>query len=98
MADNVMQFPEQKPPEFIIGPFAENRVVIEGRLIPHLTVTREGDKTGLVIDNRLSISVPNDLAYSVCWLLANAMAVAQGYPCLSSESKDRAFAPLCTKL
>lgn len=99
MADNVTQFPPpEKAPEFMIGPFTEHRVVIEGRLIPHLTASREGDNIFLVIDHRLGITVPGDRAYDICWLLANAMAVAQGYPCFTSDNKDRPFAPQCAEL
>ncbi len=99
MTDNVHQFPPpEKAPEFMIGPFTEYRVVIEGRLIPNLTAFREGDDVVLVIDHRLSISVPADRAYDVCWLVANAMAVAAGYPCLSSDNKDRPFAPQCAEI
>lgn len=97
--DNVTQFPPpDKAPEFMIGPFEEYRVVIEGRKIPFLTVFKDADGVNLVIDHRLSIAVPEDRAYDICWLLANAMAVAQGYACLSSESKDRCFAPQCSQI
>lgn len=96
--DNVTQFPTNEAPDFIIGPFTENRVVIEGRVIPNLTAIREGENVALVVDNRFSISLPKDRAYDVAWLVANAMAVGAGYPCLSSETKERPFAPQCAKL
>lgn len=97
--DNIAHFPPPAgPPEFMIGPFTEYRVVIEGRKIPHLTAFNDGDGVALVIDNRLSVTVPKDRAYDICWLIANAMAVAQGYPCLSSENKDQPFAPQCIQI
>lgn len=98
MTNNVTQFPKQGAPEFMIGPFEEYRVVIEGRLIPHLTAKREGENVFLMVDNRMGITVPKDRAYDICWLVANAMAVAKGYPCLSSENTDRPFAPQCAEL
>lgn len=99
MPDNVTQFPKQgAAPDFMIGPFTEHCVVIEGRLIPNLTAYHEGENTVLVVDRRFSITVPKDRAYDVAWLVANAMAVGAGYPCLSSESKERPFAPQCTQL
>lgn len=99
MSDNVTQFPPpEKPPEFMIGPFTEHRVVVEGRLIPHLTAFKDGMGINLVIDHRLSIAVPEDRAYDICWLLANAMAVAAGYSHFAAESKDRSFAPQCAEI
>ena len=99
MSDNVTDFPTPKPVEFMVGPFEEYRVVIEGRMIPWLTAYRDGDDgTALVVDHRFSITFPNDLAYEAAWLIANAMAVAAGYPCLSSENRDRPFAPQCAEI
>lgn len=92
---NVVQMPpREEPPEFIFGPFSENRVMIEGRVIPNLTAHDNGDGTiDLVVDHRFSAPFPKDQAYAAAWLLANAMAVGAGYSCLSSETKERPFAP-----
>lgn len=100
MGDNVAQFPPPKgPPEWMIGPFEEWRVVIEGRAIPYLTAFREGsDHTCIVVDNRFTVSFPNELAYQAAWLLANAIAVGAGFPWLGAESRDRPFAPKCSAI
>ena len=97
--DKVLQFPErQGAPEFMIGPFQEWRVVLEGKLIPHLTAYKDGDDIGLVLDNRLSISVPKDRAYDVAWLLANALAIGAGYACFTADEKFKPFASNCGEL
>lgn len=98
--NDVLQFPEKKdgPPDFIIGPFEENRVVLEGKLIPKLTAQREGDNISLCLDNRLSIAVPKEAAYDVAWLVANAMAIGAGYPCFTADRKTEAFAPGCSEI
>ena len=96
---DVLEFPKPDgPPEFIIGPFEEYRVVIEGRLIPKLTAFREGDDICLVLDNRLSISVPKSRAYDIAWLVANALAIGAGYACITSDEKIKPFAPNCGEL
>lgn len=94
----ILNFPESKPCDPLVGPFTEYRVVVEGRLIPNLTGWKEGDQTWLSVDRRFAISVPHELAHQVAWLLANAMAVASGYPWLGAESKQQPFAPKVTEL
>lgn len=98
MTDNITRFPATPPDDFMIGPFEEYRVRIEGRQIPWLTAFHDGDEIALVVDHRFSISMPKERAYDVAWLLANAMAVASGYPWLGAETKDRPFAPQCSEL
>lgn len=93
MAD-VLDFPPAPTQaELLAGPFTEYRVVVEGRCIPGLTGFKDGDKIALVVDGRFSASLSESDARDVAWLLANALAVGQGYACLSSESRDRPFAP-----
>ncbi len=96
----VIEFPKgEKSLSPLIGPFSYNAVVVEGRRIPLLTGFREGDDmTALVVDGRFSTSVPNDKAYEVAWLLAQAIAVASGYSHLGAETKDHSFAPICSQI
>lgn len=90
----VVDFPVQKPPEFVVGPFTESRVVIEGRNIPYLTAKKVGeDRVELIVDRRWSATFATADAYQVAWLMANAMAVASGYPWLGADSKQMPFAP-----
>lgn len=95
--DNIVEFPT-KAEELLVGPFSENRVVVEGRCIPHLTGWREGGETFLCVDHRFAVAVPSEIASSVAWLIAHAMAVAQGYPSLNAESKSMPFAPKISRM
>lgn len=96
MADNIVTLPEQKRPEWIIGPFEEYRVVIEGRAIPRLTARRTSSGGVLLtVDRRWTSEFANqDDAYQAAWLIANATAVAEGYAWLGATSKDHPFAPV----
>lgn len=98
MTDNVTQLPKREPLDPLVGPFEYHKVVVEGRAIPGLSGYRDGDLTALVLDNRLSISVPPELAHQVAWFAANALAIGAGYSHLGAESKDRPFAPQCIEL
>lgn len=93
---SITEFPKPpKQPELLCGPFQYHKVVVEGRAIPGLTGFPDGDGfTALIVDGRFSITVPDDYAHRVAWLIANAIAVAKGYPCLSATSKEMPFAPI----
>jgi hypothetical protein len=94
----VIDFPsaDQGPWHF---PYHEaERVVLEGRQVPHLTALTEGDHVSLILDGRMSISVPADLGQQVAWMVANAIAIGAGYTHLAAEQKDAPFAPLVVGL
>ena len=93
--NNVTTFPEQKQPDLLVGPFEEWRVMHEGRFVPGLTGFREGDVTWLVVDQRFGgrFSTEKD-ARQAARLIAEALAVAAGYPHFSADSKDQPFAAL----
>ncbi len=93
MSDNVTQVPEQPVPDLLVGPFQEYRVVVDGRVIPRLTGYYEGDKIALVLDGRFSHSFSKEDARSAAWLIANALAIGDGYSHLGAESKEQPFAP-----
>ena len=95
MSDNVTQFPTTEPPaELLIGPFEEWRVVVDGRVIPRLTGFYDGDRIALVLDGRFSHSFRKEDAYSAAWLIANALAIGEGYSHLGATSKSQQpFAP-----
>lgn len=90
---DVTKLETQKPPEFLVGPFETYKVQIEGRMIPHLTGRREGDRVSLIVDHRFSVSFREEDAYQVAWLLAQALAVGSGYSHLGAETKEQPFAP-----
>lgn len=95
MTDNIVKFPqaEQDKEDWIVGPFERYRCIIEGRSIPMLEARRVADGVNLIVDNRFCVCVPDDIAESVAWLVAQALAVGSGYASLSQPTKDRCFAP-----
>lgn len=97
---SVVDFPPPAgPPDLLVGPFQEWRVVVDGREIPRLTGFREGDDlTCLVLDHRFAVSVPNELARGVAYVLANALAIGAGYSHLGATSRDMPFAPICSEI
>lgn len=95
---DVVGFPHsvQEPWHF---PYHEaDRVIIEGRQIPKLTAMPEGDQVTIILDGRLSISVPQALGRQVAWLVANALAIGAGYSHLGAENKVKPFAPVAIGL
>lgn len=93
--DNVIQLPREEPPELLIGPFTSYKVQVDGRIIPRLTGFREGDKIWLTVDDRFTqpFSTFKD-AHSAAVLIAQAMAIAEGYSHLGAPNKDMPFAPI----
>ena len=96
---NIIDLPKPPSrPDLLIGPFQEWRVQVDGRLIPRLTGFKDGDKIGLVVDGRFSASFSVDDAYQAAWLIAQALAIGEGYPHLGAETKGRPFAPIACGL
>lgn len=92
--DNVTQFPTPPDePDFLIGPFETWHVVVEGHIIPRLTGYRNEDRITLVVDGRFSASFIEPDARQAAWLIAQALAIGEGYPWLGAPSKERPFAP-----
>lgn len=93
--DNIVPMPERpKQPDLLIGPFQTYRVMVEGRIIPRLTGFHDGDKIALVVDGRYSASFSEPDARQAAWLIAQALAIGEGYPSLGAMSKEMPFAPL----
>ena len=99
---DVIKFPEpptRDPYAFMVGPFEEYRCLIDGRMVPGVTAFRDGpDNIGVVLDHRFMVSVPKDLAQSVAWLVANALAIGSGYSHMGAETKGLPFAPIGSDL
>lgn len=96
---NVVQMPPpEKQADLLVGPFQEWRVQIDGRMIPRLTGHKDGDKIALVLDGRWSASFAEDDARQAAWLIANALAIGEGYSNLAAPNKDRPFAPIGVQL
>lgn len=95
---DVVNFPQPEPEPWHFPYHEADRVVIEGRQIPKLTALDEGDQVAIILDGRLSISVPKALGQQVAWLVANALAIGSGYSHLGAETKDAPFAPVVVGL
>lgn len=94
--DNVKPFRKQSS---LFGPpVTGNRLVVEGRSIPKVVVHQRGDKVEFVLDGRFSCIVPEEYAHPVAFLLANAIAIGEGYPSANAEDKSRPFAPKLMQL
>lgn len=92
---NVVNMPPQpRRPDLLVGPFQQWRVQVDGRIIPRLTGFKDGDKIALVVDGRFSASFAEDDAHQAAWLIAQALAIGEGYPHLGSDEKRRPFAPM----
>lgn len=50
----------------------------------------------LTLDGRLSIIIGNRDLPNVAWLVANALAIGEGYSHMSAEQKGHPFAPTCS--
>lgn len=98
---NITDFPT-KPvqPDWLIGPFEEYRVIVDGRQIPNLTGLRmEDGRVALFVDHRFSGEFSTELdAQQAAWLIAHAMAISSGYTHLGALTKDQPFAPQSTAL
>jgi hypothetical protein len=92
--ENIINFPSD-PPEFLIGPFTQYRVMVDGRMIPRLTGYRQGTKVWLVLDGRFGLECADaGVAYCTAAFVANALAIGEGYTHYGADSKQRPFAPL----
>jgi len=71
-----------------IGPFNEWRIKLDGYRVPKLS--GRADSNGvfhLCLDHRFGIEIPEDYAYQVVWLIANALAIGAGYSCFGENSR-----------
>ena len=67
--------------------------VVEGKEIPQLMVYERVEKEiTILLDRRFAIDVPREISHSVCWMIANALAIGEGYPFLGAKTKDKPFA------
>jgi len=98
--DNIVNFPQEEPAPLFVGPFSEHRVIVQGRFVPGLTGFEHADGTvELVVDHRFGGHFPNrETASQAAYLIAQATAIASGYPHFEADSKDQSFAPLAVQL
>ena len=98
MSGDVLTFPSQDLPPLLVGPFEQYAVQVEGRIIPRLTGFHDGDKIALVVDGRFSASFALDDARMAAWLIAQALAIGEGYASLGAAAKGHPFAPLAMRI
>ena len=76
--------------DWLVGPFpSEFKVVIEGKMVPHLTGYAYSDGViGLTLDNRMGYEFPSaDDAYTAARAIADAMAIGAGFPSFVAADK-----------
>lgn len=96
---NIIAYPPQPKADLLVGPFEYYKVVVDGRAIPHLNGYPQPDGLiTLVLDGRFAIDVPESIAQQVAWLVANALAVGQGYSHLGAVTKETPFAPIISEV
>lgn len=102
MSDNVTKFPA--PPrqrDWITEPYLpERRVELNGYQIPLLSAQRhENGGVALCLDRRfLAEFSTNADAFQAASLVANALAIGQGYSHYGATTRDMPFAPLSIQL
>jgi hypothetical protein len=85
--------------EAMKGPVASGHdVIIEGHLIPNLTMRDCGDQIEFILDRRLSWSFPRDLAHYAADFAATAMAIGAGHPHYKHPKGDKPFGRPCMEL
>ena len=75
-------------------------VLIEGRVIPRMSANESADgRVELVLDGRFSVTFADmGVASQAAWLIANALAIGEGYSCLGASDKNHPFAPECMRI
>jgi hypothetical protein len=75
-------------------------VVIEGRQIPRLSANEQPDgRVELVLDGRFGATFADlGVAGQAAWLVANALAIGEGYSFLGASDKNHPFAPECLQM
>ena len=95
MTDNVIKPNFSEKPEWIIGPFyPENRVVLDGFVIPKLTANRHQDgSVTIILDRRFGFDFPDDdSAYQAALGMAHAMAIGAGFASFRHGDRPAPFA------
>lgn len=75
-----------------------NAVIVDGRLVPDLTMVDHGELIEFCLDNRMSWEFPREIAAHVASFAANTMAIGAGFPCFHAEQKPAHFATPCSRI
>lgn len=96
---DVIDFPTTPKREMFIGPFEEWRVCLDGKVIPLLTGNKlPNGNVWLMLDHRFGGEFSEADAWQVAHLVANALAIGQGYPSYMADIKSRPFAPTAMQI
>lgn len=95
--DKIIEFPKTEQPKSVefVGPFVEQwKVIVGGYEIPKLSaiVQKDGDIM-LTLDGRFGIDGTPEEMEKWLWIIANALAIGEGYSHYGAETKGRPFAP-----
>lgn len=100
---NFIRFPEPKPEvqePLFVGPFMENRVIVDSLELPLLTGFKDQEGYWLVVDRRFACGPfpTEEIARQAALCAGQAMAVTAGYPHMGAQTKDRPFAPIVREI
>lgn len=89
---------DYQPVTEMVGPFVsdEYKIACEGCRLPYLTaypLNPQHTEWDILVDGRIAFRVPQDALDQVIPLLANAMAVAAGWPSYSTACQARQERP-----
>ena len=72
-----------------LPPRIERAVTIDGFECPRIEAseTSDGKTCNIVLDGRFGASIRAEDAHQVIWLLANALAIGEGYSCHGENSQ-----------
>ena len=75
-------------------------VIIDGRVIPRLSATEmEDGRVEVVLDGRFSATFADfGTASQAAYLIANALAIGEGYSFLGASDRNHPFAPECLRM
>lgn len=72
-----------------LPPRTERSVTIDGYECPYIEAheTADGRECNIMLDRRFGVTVKADDAQQVIWLLANALAIGEGFSCHGENSR-----------
>ena len=87
-----------KIPSPLGNKLAGHEIHYQGRVIPRLRGKKIDNSYAIILDNRWEAIIPEEHIHPVLMLLANALAVGEGYSNAEANTKDKPFAPLAVLL
>jgi pentose-5-phosphate-3-epimerase len=73
----------------LLGPFTSHEVIVNGRMVPHLTASpMNGGMIAVTLDGRYDLHLTVEEADKVIPFLADCIAVGAGYTCHPAEGAE----------